>query len=151
MFYFAYGTLLDLATMHSTAPGARSHGVMRLDGYRLGFARCRRGNTGGCTLIADGDAVTYGVQYELSEEEMADMDEMAICGEDLWVRQPVVIADADGNDMPSMTYTIPGDRPALAPTDEYVRPILAGLDDLDLSPEYVATVSRIITEAQLNR
>ena len=36
----------------------------------------------------------------------------------------------------------------IAPTDDYVRPILKGLDDLDLPSIYVESMKKLITQAQ---
>lgn len=148
MYYFAYGTLLDLDVMKRIAPSVRSHGIMRLDGYRMGFAQCPRGDMTGCTLDKDPDAVTYGVQYELSEAEMTAMDKGAVSGEDLWIHTPITLIDSSGDRVESMTYTIAGDAPSIAPSDEYVRPILKGLDDLAFPDDYVAGMKALIAEAQ---
>lgn len=144
MNYFGYGTLLDLETMLRTAPSARSLGVMRLEGYRLGFARCPDGKSSGCTLEPAPGAVTYGVQYELSDEDMARMDAGAISGDRLWQHKRVTLQDADGHRVESLTYVIAGTAPAVVPTGEYVRPILKGLNDLDFPGSYAEqTVKRI--------
>jgi len=148
MYYFAYGTLLDFDVMKRIAPTVRSHGIMRLDGYRMGFAQCPRGDVTGCTLDEDEDAVTYGVQYELSESEMAEMDKVAVSGQDLWVHKPVTVINSSGEAVDSVTYTIPGKAPAISPTDDYVRPILNGLDTLELPADYVVAMKALIATAQ---
>ncbi len=148
MYYFAYGTLLDFDAMKRIAPGVRSLGIMRLDGYRMGFAQCPRGDMTGCTLDPDPDAVTYGVQYELSSEEMAHMDRSAVSGRDLWVHTPVTLVDSAGKRIDSLTYTIPGNTPSISPSDDYVRPILKGLDELEFPADYVAGMKALIASAQ---
>ena len=52
MHYFAYGTLLDIDYMRQLCPSARPVGVMRLDGFELGFAKCADPSRAGCTLEA---------------------------------------------------------------------------------------------------
>ncbi len=148
MYYFAYGTLLDLDAMKGIAPSVRSHGVMRLDGYRLGFGRCARADSSGCTLDPTPGAVTYGIQYELSDEEMAGMDKVAVSGRDLWVHMPITVSNAAGERVESLTYVIPGKTRAVSPSDNYVRPILKGLDQWELPTAYVTDVKSIIAEAQ---
>jgi len=148
MNYFAYGTLLDLETMKKTAPSARSLGVMRLDGYRLAFSRCADGKSSGCTLEAAPDAVTYGVQYELSDHDMAKMDAGAVSGDLLWHHKPVTLIDANGNRVESVTYIVAGDAPVSHPTDDYVRPIIKGLKDLPFPGDYAAATQRRIVSLQ---
>ncbi len=148
MFYFAYGTLLDIDVMKRIAPSVRSLGIMRLDGYRMGFAQCSRGDMTGCTLDEDPAEITYGVQYELSDAEMAGMDGAAVSGRDLWVHKPIKIIDKSGEQVDSLTYIIPGVPPAIAPSDDYVRPILKGLDDLEFPGGYVKKMKALIAAAQ---
>ena len=40
--YFAYGTLLDVPSMHPFAPSAEPLRLMRLDGYQMDFAETRQ-------------------------------------------------------------------------------------------------------------
>ena len=146
--YFAYGTLLDEAAMLGIAPSARSKGIYRLDGYRMEFGRCARPDATGCTLEADPAAVTYGILYELSEEDMDKLDGAAVAGAEMWVHLPVTLTDAQGRREEAVTYTIPGTPPQIAPSDDYVRPILKGLDTLSLPEAYVEDMKRIVEQAQ---
>lgn len=148
MQYFAYGTLLDFDVMKRIAPSVRSHGIMRLDGYRMGFALCARSDKSGCTLDETPGAVTYGAQYEMSDEKMAGLDKAAVSGRDLWVHKPITLTNSAGERIASTTYTIPGATRKIAPSDDYVRPILKCLDDLDLPLDYVAEMKALIASAQ---
>ncbi len=148
MHYFAYGTLLDVPSMQAFAPSAKPVGVMRLDGYRLGFAMCVDGSKGGCTLEPVPGAVLYGMQYSLSDADMAKMDKASGIDRGLWAHKPITVTDGRGNRVETVTYAIPGDPPPFAPPDDYVRPILKGLVDLALDPAYADSVRAIIARAQ---
>lgn len=146
--YFAYGTLLDVASMQSFAPSASPVGIMRLDGYRLGFAMCADGSKGGCTLVPTPGAVLYGMQYALSEADMARMDKVSGIDRGLWMHKPITVTDAGGRRIETVTYVIPGKTAAFTPPDSYVRPILKGLADLTLDKVYADQVRAIIDRAQ---
>jgi hypothetical protein len=146
--YFAYGTLLDVASMQAFAPSAVPVGIMRLDGWRLGFAMCADGSKGGCTLEPAPDAVLYGMQYALSDGDMEKMDKASGIDRGLWAHKPVTVVDAKGQRVDTVTYVIPGKTAPFAPPDAYVRPILKGLAELPLDKAYADAVRGIIQRAQ---
>ncbi len=136
MHYFAYGTLLVEDSMKKVAPSARNVGYMRLDGYEMGFRKCSRPDLAGCTLEEKEGAVTYGIQFELSEEDMAKLDDAASVPDEQWVHMPIVLTDQEGNSVSSTTYVIPGNAEKWAPTQEYVAPIYRGLETCDFPKDY---------------
>jgi len=148
MHYFAYGTLLDIDEMTGLCPSAKPVGLMTVKGYELGFATCAGTAKGGCTLIESPDAILYGVQYELSKEDMDSLDKASGIPDGLWAHKPVAAVSADGTEVQTVTYEIPGQPKAFAPSDDYVKPIKAGLRSLDLPEAYVAKMHEIMRRAQ---
>lgn len=148
MHYFAYGTLLDIDYMRRFCPSARAVGVMRLDGYELGFARCADPSRGGCTLDAAPGGAVWGVQYELSDEDMAKLDEVSGVPKGHWARTPVTVRDPAGNRVDTTTYVIPDRSGPYAPTDSYVAPIFKGAADFDLPASYVARLRQLVQAAE---
>lgn len=143
--YFAYGTLLGEEAMQAFAPSARSAGVMRLDGYELAFGETHVPGKGGCWLKPVEGSCVYGVQYELSDEDMDRMDKASGIPDGLWVHKPVTLVDEQGNQVKSNTYTIPGSPAAFQPADDYLGKIRTGLETIPLPPDYVARVERAIS------
>jgi cation transport regulator ChaC len=148
MHYFAYGTLLDIDYMRQFCPSARAVGVMRLDGYELGFARCADPSRGGCTLDAAPDGTVWGVQYELSDEDMAKLDEASGVPKGHWARKRVTVRDAAGNRVDTTTYVIPERSGPYAPSDSYVAPILKGAAAFDLPTRYIARLRQLVQAAE---
>lgn len=146
MHYFAYGTLLVEESMRGVCPSAKNVGYMRLDGYELAFGNCSREGLAGCTLVAKEGAVTYGIQYELTDEDMAKMDDAAEVSTKQWVHKSVTLTDANGNKVASSTYIIPGELNEWAPTPKYVSPILKGLDTSDFPNDYKVSLRNKIEE-----
>ncbi|MEW7009082.1 gamma-glutamylcyclotransferase family protein [Lentilitoribacter sp. EG35] len=147
MNYFAYGTLLDVEAMQKYAPSAKPVGIMTLRGYRMGFGACERDGVSGCTLDVAPDEIIYGIQYELSKEDMDKLDGAAV-SDDMWAKKSITLTDVNGNEVKSVTYEIPGLTRMIAPSDDYVRPILKGLAELDLPSSYVESMKRLIVRAQ---
>lgn len=148
MHYFAYGTLLVEDSMRKLAPGVRNVGYMRLDDYVMGFGQCSQPGIAGCTLIPRKGAVTWGIQYRLSDEAMAALDKAAHVPEDQWAHLPVTLLDERGNQVPSTTYHIPGEYRPWVPTDAYVEPILLGLTQCPFPEEYKHEMRAMIARAQ---
>lgn len=151
MNYFAYGTLLDVDHMRQFCPSARAVGVMRLDGYELGFATCADPSRGGCTLEPTPDGTVLGVQYELSDADMARLDEVSGVPAGHWARKRVTVRDADGRAVTTTTYVIPNSSGRYAPLDTYVAPILKGATDFGLPASYVARLRELIGAAAAGR
>ncbi|MGJ8530018.1 gamma-glutamylcyclotransferase family protein [Maritalea sp.] len=145
MHYFAYGTLLVENSMQGVCPSAKNVGYMRLDDYEMAFGNCTREGLAGCTLIRKKGAVTYGIQYELTDEDMAKMDEAAEVDTQQWIHKPIVLIDANGKKVPSSTYVIPGDLDEWSPTTKYVSSIRAGLETSDFPEDYKTFLRDMIT------
>ena len=145
--YFAYGTLLDVPSMLAFAPSAKPVGVMRLDGYQMDFGETNQPGKGGCWLRPTEGGVVWGVQYELSDEDMERMDVASGVPQRLWVHLPVTLTDRDGGRVDSVTYTIPERPPAFRPGPDYVGKILAGIEALPMPADYVADVKARIAQA----
>jgi hypothetical protein len=145
--YFAYGTLLDVPSMKAFAPSAEPVGVMRLDGYAMGFAETHQKGKGGCWLKPASGGVVWGLQYRLSDEDMERMDVASGVPQGLWVHLPVTLTDREGRRVDSVTYTIPNDPPPFRPGPDYVGKILAGIAALPMPADYAADVKARIAAA----
>lgn len=146
MHYFAYGTLLVEQSMRAVCPSAKNVGFMRLDGYELAFGHCNREGLAGCTLLEKEGAATYGIQYELTDEDMAKMDAAAEVDTRQWVHIPISVVDINGDTHQSSTYVIPGVFRHWPPTTKYVAPILTGLETSDFPESYKNQMRSLIWE-----
>ncbi len=148
MNYFAYGTLLDLEYMRRLCPSARPLGVMRLDGYELGFAKCADPSRAGCTLDATPGGSVWGVHYELSDADMIKLDAASGVPQGNWARKPVTVHDLQGKPVETTTYAIPNESGRHVPPDAYVDHILSGAAEFKLPSDYIARLRKLIGAAQ---
>jgi gamma-glutamylcyclotransferase (GGCT)/AIG2-like uncharacterized protein YtfP len=76
MYYFAYGSNLDLLQMQLRCPDARFFATARLDDHKIFFPR--KSFVRDCAVIsiepAEGDSV-WGALYEIAEEALPRLDE----------------------------------------------------------------------------
>ena len=148
MHYFAYGTLLDIDYMRQLCPSARPVGVMRLDGFELGFAKCADPSRAGCTLEAVPGHSVWGVQYELSDADMTKLDAASGVPQGHWARKQVTVLDAEGKAVETTTYVIPRASGPHAPPDAYVSHIYTGAAQFKLPSDYIARLRILIGAAQ---
>ena len=74
-YYFAYGSNMDSAQMKQRCPTALLRGSASLPHYSLAFTIFSPKRLCGCAdIIASLGSVTYGLLYQLTEEELAMMD-----------------------------------------------------------------------------
>lgn len=145
--YFAYCTLLDESEMQRFVPTAHRGAVGTITGHRVVFERHGPDlETGGCNLSASEGATIYGVLYDLTDDEFAQLDAISGVDRGLYERFAVRVA-TDTGEVDAETYVIPNPGGAFRPTDAYVRPILAGARDLALPADYVATLDGLVQDA----
>ena len=145
--YFAYCTLLDEAEMQRFVPTARRGAIGHITGQRVVFERHGSNlETGGCNLSpADGQTV-YGVLYDLTDEEFAQLDAISGVDRGLYTRFALRVMTDTGT-VDAETYVIPNPGGRFQPTATYVRPILAGARDLALPDKYIAALDALIRNA----
>lgn len=147
MHYFAYCNLMDIDLMHSVCPSARPIAVARLADHEMRFAKCTDPAHGGCTLASVAGAETWGVHYELSDEDMAALDASAGIKERRWAHKPITVVTAEGQALDTVTYFIPDNSGPHAPNETYVGPIHKGAKALALPEAYRQRLHEIIAEA----
>jgi hypothetical protein len=146
MFYFAYCTLLDTNEMGRFVPGARPGAVGTIDDWRVGFA-AHSADGGGCQLFRSPQHRVHGLLYELTDEEMDQLDTISGVPLGLYRRINVDVATADDT-VPAITYVIPSPLGDFQPSASYVRPILAGARTLGLPEPYIEELEATVGDAR---
>ena len=145
MHYFAYANLMDIDTMRSVAPSAQAVAIACLRNYKFSFARCTDPTKSGATLLPVDGAETWGVQYEMSDADMAALDRSAGIAEGNWAHMAVVVHDQQGVPHQTTTYYIPNPSGTAGPPDHYVGPTLTGARKLSLPPAYLEGLTNLMT------
>jgi gamma-glutamylcyclotransferase (GGCT)/AIG2-like uncharacterized protein YtfP len=143
--YFAYGTLLLQEHMREFCPSAEPAGIMRLKGYRLGFARCKQNlSIGGCTLEEDAANTMYGILYRLPADELANLDKVSGVAERYWVQRNITLLDQKGEAVPAITYAIPEPDWDFTPAESYIQRIIDGAKAWPLPEDYRRQLDMIL-------
>ena len=148
MRYFAYGSnlLTRRLTDPSRTPSAASRGIATVSGFLVRFHKIGTDGSGKCTLVPAGDdaAVAYGVLYEITDAEVADLDREEGVHLGGYARCPVRARLANAENVEAMTY-VAGDRyldPASVPFDWYRDLVVAGAREHGLPAAYVEALAR---------
>ena len=144
MNYFAYANLMDVDTMRSAAPSAKVVTVACLRDYEFAFGKCPDPSLYGARLAPVKGAETWGVQYELSDEDMAALDKLAGVAKGDWLHKAVVLHTADGRLLDSTTYDIPKPSGPAGPPAHYVEPTLKGARAHHLPAAYIEKLERLL-------
>jgi gamma-glutamylcyclotransferase (GGCT)/AIG2-like uncharacterized protein YtfP len=149
MLYFAYCTLLDVDEMRRYCPSAVPTVVARLPGYRVGFARYSRGDSGGgCNLEEAPGEELVGLLYEMSPAAIETLDSIAGVDKGYYRKIDISVVGDDAQEIPAITYVIPEPGGPFQPSADYTRPILAGARALQLPPAYIRKLENIVRSAQ---
>ena len=149
MYYFAYGSNLDLLQMQLRCPGAQFVSIARLDGYRVCFPR--KSFVRDCAVISIEPSPreeVWGALYELDGTDIARLDERE--GYDKRRdrqlnhsnRITVRIEGADERAVLAEVYVaVPGADPGL-PTPQYVGYLIASAAECGLPKSHLEQLAQ---------
>lgn len=140
MLYLAYGSNLLPARLQARTPSAEVVRTVRLDGWRLSFAKRSHDGSGKCTIEPDPEHVVHGAVYRLSEADEPVLDRIEGVGRGYEkVRRPLdglgevslYLAEAHAYD------------PSLEPYHWYLDFVVAGARWHGFPPAYVERLLRV--------
>lgn len=144
MLYFAYGSNMARLHMKARCPSAKFVAAARLKDHQLVFDMMARMWGGGVADIRPAKGqVVEGVLWDVAEAEGKRLDEYEQCPQ-LYRRQPVAV-EARSKTVQAFAYV--GARPAgrCAPSRKYIRLLVQGAEEHDLSLGYVDFLEAIKT------
>jgi gamma-glutamylcyclotransferase (GGCT)/AIG2-like uncharacterized protein YtfP len=141
--YFAYGSNMSSARMHSRIPAARLRGVGCVAGFRLAFEKLGADGTGKANLVAQPGCLVWGVLWSFPESEWPSLDR----AERGYARRDVE-AVCEGARVRAQTYvaTLPADAP-LKVSAEYARLVLESAREHGLPEEHLARIASLASGA----
>lgn len=144
MLYFAYGSNMARLHMKAHCPSAKFVAAAKLKDHQLVFDMMARVGGGGVADIrpAKGQAVE-GVLWDIAETDLKQLDEYEQCPQ--VYRHENVEVEAKGKTHKAFAYV--GARPAgrCAPSRKYLRLLVQGAEEHDLSIPYVEFLESIKT------
>ena len=152
MFYFAYGSNLDVQQMTRRCPGATVVGLGELRDHRLTFPLTSHDWDGGVAsvAVAHGESV-WGVIYELSDADLASLDHYEGCvgpgnQHNVYDRETISVqlVRADDGSFPrrlrAWIYLARPSNPS-RPSRRYLDAILAGARHHKLPDDYIVKLA----------
>ena len=145
MLYFAYGSNMDFEQMRKRCPSAITITKAFLPNYRLAFTRFADSRGGGVADIVPSDgAAVEGVTYDISDEDVANLDCHEGVSEECYRRLQVRVTLPAGEIIEVFTYKA-FEQGIFQPSRAYVTHLIVGAHYHGLSPEYTAMLEAIET------
>lgn len=145
MFYFAYGSNMNLDQMRERRVSYENSRRALLRDYKLGFTKTsKRYNAGVADIIESKGNFVEGVLYEVTEEGMANLDKFEGIEQNVYKRVKVVVQLESGEELETITYKIINeDKPFIPPAKEYMDKIIKGAETHRLSKNYIQKLKAI--------
>jgi gamma-glutamylcyclotransferase (GGCT)/AIG2-like uncharacterized protein YtfP len=144
MLHFAYGPLMERASMKRLCKESHFRSAARLHGYQLIFPRRSDLWGGGMAGLKSAPGkVVEGVLYEVGEADQKILDQVEDHPRSS-LRQPVTVETFAGEKVKAFGY-FPlgaGDYP---PSRRYMEKLISGAEEHDLSDSYIAQLEAIKT------
>lgn len=145
MFYFAYGSNMNLGQMRERRVSYENSRRALLRDYKLGFTKTsKRYNAGVADIVESRDDVVEGVLYEVTEEGMATLDKFEGVNQNTYKRMKVMVQLEDGEKLEAITYkVVSAEEPFIPPSKEYMNKIIKGAEIHKLSSNYIQRLKAI--------
>ena len=145
MFYFAYGSNMNLDQMRERRVSYENSRRALLRDYKLGFTKTsKRYNAGVADIVESKGNFVEGVLYEVTEEGMANLDKFEGIEQNVYKRVKVVVQLESGEELETITYKIINeDKPFIPPAKEYMDKIIKGAETHRLSKNYIQKLKAI--------
>ena len=150
MFHFGYGSNLsiDFVREHLIA-NARFVMKAYLPNFEVQFPFWSEENQGGYSGVmeAPGELV-HGVLYEVTEEELIEVDNLEGVYKDRYYRQTYLVLGEDGNWHPADLYRVIDPQGPFKPLRSYVEIMLKGARESGLDPAYIERIEGFLRDSQ---
>jgi gamma-glutamylcyclotransferase (GGCT)/AIG2-like uncharacterized protein YtfP len=136
MYYFAYGSNMDLGQMKERCPSAKFLKKVLLSNYKLvydGHSEMRNGAVG--NIVPSKVDVVWGALFEVDQECIESLDEYeGFPG--AYQKSTFMVADENGSEYQAMAYHREG-KPISEPSPEYRALLIQGAKEIDLPKNYI--------------
>ncbi len=138
MFYFSYGSNMSADQMTARCSSATKEGVGWLEGYALVFNRkgtYRKGAVASIEPEPRADARVYGVVWQISDHDMARLDQIE--DPNAYHRETLAVQLEDGRSVGCETYIAWPESTGLAPDEDYLNLIIQSAVSAGLPDSYI--------------
>ena len=145
MLNLGYGSNLSQKYLSSHCPSAKYVMKAYLPNYEVQFRFwSERRNGGISTIIPKLGKLVHGILYDISEEDMAVLDERESVPEGLYKREAILVLGEDGNWHKAETYYVAEPKGPFTPSRVYVETMIEGANYHKLDPEYIKKLEAIL-------
>ncbi len=144
MLYFGYGSNLSTKYTKPYFPSAKVVKRAMLPNYHIEFRKYSTDLEGGISTIieAPGEFVE-GIIYDVTEEEIAEMDILEDVPLGLYKRETFMVQGKDGKWELADLYRVCNPKGPYTPSKKYVGYMLEGMKEHNFEPEYIKKFQNI--------
>lgn len=137
LYYFAYGSNMNISQMKERCPDAEKLGKAILNGYKFII------NTRGvATIIESKGGIVEGGLYKISDKSLSSLDYYEGVRNNYYFRKDVEV-NYEGEKIKAITY-IATDQKEGKPRNGYIEKIIKGAEDFCLSKDYLQVIRKYI-------
>lgn len=145
MLYFAYGSNMERVQMKRLCPKGRFVSKAKLPDHELAFTKMSTYWGGGVADLRPAKGkVVEGVLWEITEQDLKALDEYEGYPT-AYIRKSVKVEAPDGKKIEAIAYFAAKPGREYAPSKRYMKTLIQGAEEHDLSPEYIAFLESIRT------
>ena len=153
VYYFAYGSNLNLRQMKDRCPSASFFCKALLENYKLAFTRkSSKRKCGVADVVESEGAIVWGVVYALNEDELEVLDEYEGCHPEkkksAYFRKEVTVFVNGDKSKPITVLTYQVQDPSkdhIPPSHEYLQQIISGAQFWGIGIEYIEELKTVQT------
>jgi hypothetical protein len=144
MFYFSYGSFLDIQTLKKHAPSAKFISKAILPNYEVQFNFLSKTYSGGVTGVepAPGKSA-QGVIYDITEDDLLKLDKVEGVQQGIYFRHKILVLDELGKIVEAETYRTTEPKGPFKPRKRYLRLMLKGAKQHSLDPDYIKKLEKL--------
>jgi gamma-glutamylcyclotransferase (GGCT)/AIG2-like uncharacterized protein YtfP len=145
MYYYGYGSNMSTRYLRDYCPGAQFVMKAALPNFHVEFRRYSEGLRGGISTVmeAPGEMV-HGVVFEVSDEEIAELDVLENVPEGVYIRETFLVHGEDGGWHGADLYRVVTPEGPFTPSRRYVGYMLEGMREHGIDREYVKKFEELL-------
>mgnify|MGYP000050046407 CR=1 FL=1 len=149
MYHFGYGSNLSFEYTKDMLPSAKIAMKAFLPNFSIQFQVWSKVRQGGLSNVAfDPGKIVHGAIFEVTEEEMASLDEREGYYKGQYLRETFQVLGEDRKLYPAELYRAIDPQGPFTPSKSYVEIMLKGAKERKLDPEYIKTFEKFYEQAQ---
>ena len=148
MYYFGYGSNLNLEYLKEHCPSAKFVMKAYLPNYEVQFRFwSKRRNGGISTIISNPGELVHGIIYDVSPKDIEVLDIRESVPQGLYKRETFKVLGEDGKWHDADLYRVTEPEGPYIPSKDYVKLMLSGSKRHNIDPLYINKIKKMLEQS----